>query len=658
MKEIEPTLSTSSLSDLIEQARGNLAELLRIWKTISFSSLSTRESKDIVKLARSVLDVGAPLSASEIARAALSERPSDIPLLTVYGLILRRIGALELANQVLDRAWKSAKDSVGLNPADLQELCGTLASTHKQLGLALTTPPKKRTDHLRRALELYDYSNQKYGGIWSGVNVAALKVFLCDPDGSKNIAKATMAVAMESLIRSDGAKIMDDRYWLVATLAECQMICGDRVQAQALYREAAAIARSERRFSDLESTRSQCIQLGRKLDLNEDELRDWLPAPRVLCFSGHRFDNPAREQPRLPAQLESELKGRISDWLSNEQVDIGVLSISAGSDLLTCELLLEQEAEVYIVLPCPASDYLAAIERDGDGAFLDRIRQCLVRASAVIEASPKTADPLPQDYAYTNELVLGVACLRAESLGGDVHALAVWNEEAGDGIGGTAHAVGLWRSCGVVVSVLHPQAGVEKTDVNPSLELCTTGFALQPMTKAILFADFKGFSKLSEDRVQLFFDIVFGAVAEIVDAHAVNALARNTWGDGLFLVYHAASDVADIALKICEWLDQNRNALVEMGLPADLAVRIALHAGPARQVDDPITQRVNFAGAHVSQAARLEPATPPDLVYASQSFAAMLKIQNPPDIICRYAGMIDWAKGFGMFPTYRVMRVL
>jgi class 3 adenylate cyclase len=48
-----------------------------------------------------------------------------------------------------------------------------------------------------------------------------------------------------------------------------------------------------------------------------------------------------------------------------------------------------------------------------------------------------------------------------------------------------------------------------------------------------------------------------------------------------------------------------------------LNLRIGLHAGPVYSCIDPVTQRTNYIGAHVSRAARIEPITPVGQVYAS-----------------------------------------
>jgi class 3 adenylate cyclase len=92
------------------------------------------------------------------------------------------------------------------------------------------------------------------------------------------------------------------------------------------------------------------------------------------------------------------------------------------------------------------------------------------------------------------------------------------------------------------------------------------------------------------------------------------------------------------------------------GLPPDLNLRIALHAGPVERNIDPITGQINYVGSHVNHTARIEPITPPGKVYASQAFAAIAASEELKDFTCDYVGQMPWAKRYGTFPTYHVHR--
>jgi class 3 adenylate cyclase len=171
---------------------------------------------------------------------------------------------------------------------------------------------------------------------------------------------------------------------------------------------------------------------------------------------------------------------------------------------------------------------------------------------------------------------------------------------------------------------------------------------------SILFADAVGFSKLSETEVPLFVEEFLGAIARLSATFASSILAKNTWGDGLYFIFSTAEAAGDFALQLAEMT--SRTNWEEKGLPAGLNLRIALHAGPAYEFDDPITGVRTYSGTHVSRAARLEPITPPGQVYSSEAFAALSAALRSSAIRSEYVGQTPMAKGYGTLPTYHVRR--
>jgi class 3 adenylate cyclase len=170
----------------------------------------------------------------------------------------------------------------------------------------------------------------------------------------------------------------------------------------------------------------------------------------------------------------------------------------------------------------------------------------------------------------------------------------------------------------------------------------------------MLFGDAVGFSKLEDRQVSLFVDHFLGAVSKLVDRSSTAPLTVNTWGDGLYFCFENSEDAAEMALKICETVRSIDWEAV--GLPKDMNIRIALHAGPAFDCENPITKSRDFTGAQVSRAARIEPITPPGQVYASQAFAALCECSQLRDYVCEYVGQLSLAKGYGTFPTFHLRR--
>ena len=145
-----------------------------------------------------------------------------------------------------------------------------------------------------------------------------------------------------------------------------------------------------------------------------------------------------------------------------------------------------------------------------------------------------------------------------------------------------------------------------------------------------------------------------GAIAQLRNRFADSIMAKNTWGDGLYFVFSDVDVAGNFALQLADLVTKQN--WEKKGLPRGLNLRIALHAGPVYEFDDPITGSRNYSGTHVSRAARIEPITPPGQVYASEAFAALSAAQRTRDFTCDYVGQTPMAKGYGTLPMYHVRR--
>src|SRR5262249_35244776 len=169
---------------------------------------------------------------------------------------------------------------------------------------------------------------------------------------------------------------------------------------------------------------------------------------------------------------------------------------------------------------------------------------------------------------------------------------------------------------------------------------------------SMLFADAVGFSRLGETQVRRFVDSFLARAAETLRASVHAPMARNTWGDGLYLVFPDVEAAGLLALELLE--ATGSTDWREVGLPEDLDLRVGLHVGPVLRCVNPITGRVDHLGTHVSRAARIEPVTPPGEVYATEEFAAAAAARRVSAFVCEYVGQVPLAKLYGSFPTYHV----
>jgi class 3 adenylate cyclase len=330
--------------------------------------------------------------------------------------------------------------------------------------------------------------------------------------------------------------------------------------------------------------------------------------------------------------------------------------------------MLARGGEIVVLLPNQREQFVRdSVNIIPDSDWGVRFERVLNNATRVVIASTQRLEIGGVSYEYANQLLLGLASIRASQLETKLTALAVWDGLHGDGPGGTASVVEYWRSVDLSVEIIELTA--LRKQVATSFRFVPTtsrssrirgkqarqearGFGSQLMS--MLFADAVGFSKLSEEEVPRFVEHFLGAIARMISKSSRKIAAKNTWGDGLYLVFSDVETAGNFALDLCDLVTSTR--WERHGLPNGLSLRIALHAGPVYEFIDPVTGKRSYGGTHVSRAARMEPITPPGQVYASEAFAAMAAAERAKLFEFDYAGQIPMAKSYGTFPTYHVRR--
>ena len=173
-------------------------------------------------------------------------------------------------------------------------------------------------------------------------------------------------------------------------------------------------------------------------------------------------------------------------------------------------------------------------------------------------------------------------------------------------------------------------------------------------TRSMLFGDIHGFSKLTDAQLPRFTETVMGTVAQVMNRYRGNLYLVNTWGDGIFAVFPDAGQAADCALAMQAALEAVD--LPSAGLPPTLKLRLGGHLGPIYELPDPVLNRPNYYGAHVSRCARIEPITPEGCVYVTETFAAVLALHNASEFTCDYVGHEQMAKDYGRLRMFLLRR--
>lgn len=170
----------------------------------------------------------------------------------------------------------------------------------------------------------------------------------------------------------------------------------------------------------------------------------------------------------------------------------------------------------------------------------------------------------------------------------------------------------------------------------------------------MLFADIAGYSRLHDTELPRFQHAFLALAASLIESSGVAPREAKTWGDGLYAVFDEAGQAAEFALRFAERMRDVRE--VTPGDRDRLAIRIALHTGAVFRMYDPVMQHDSHFGANVTRAARIEPITPPGLVYVSEAFAATLASDGASAFALEYVGALPLAKGYGESRVYRLER--
>ena len=308
----------------------------------------------------------------------------------------------------------------------------------------------------------------------------------------------------------------------------------------------------------------------------------------------------------------------------------------------------------------------------------ERFRNVLRPAKSVDEAnSHHPADNSPA-YWFATRLLSGQALMQAKQLNLDLMALAVWNGKPGAGLGGTASFIDYWSlDFSPGLGQTKPKLEIipldsliaERVGIGGAVEEPITGSQtktnqssagqIQQDIKAILFANVVGFDKLTEDQLPLFNDHFLGAASRLLGASSDNPCSVNAWGNGFYMVFDEVDQAGRFALQLRQMLEPppgGEAGWSRHGLPADLGIRIALHAGPVFSMFNPLVRHIAFSGRHMNLAAALEPTTSKGEILTTEHFAILAATSAIPSFFCEYIGQRTLPQDAGVVRVYRLIQ--
>jgi class 3 adenylate cyclase/tetratricopeptide (TPR) repeat protein len=593
---------------------------------------------------RRALSSGEFLMAYDAARAAVDEfYPEDDWLKQRMALALAQMGSATRAQDILTAL-------VASNPPN-RETLSILGRTYKDQWRA-----NPASEHcLRQAFDCYSRAFEiEPPDFYPGINAATVAFLLKETDKAGSLAAKVLKIC----------QAQPDDYWKNATVAETLVILGDLDGAKQAYRAAVDVAGGN--LHALSSTRKQARVLSRHLHGRADFFDECFPIPKLVIFSGHMIDAPDRRIPRFPPEKEGAIRELLEKQLEAMNAGIGFASAACGSDILFLETMLARGGAIHIVLPWPAEEFVkTSVDLDGKGTWNKRFEAVLARAASIRILGQLYMPGSAIGFEYCNLAVNGLARVFARSLDLDITPLAVWDGFVG-GPGGTGSFVRYWRHQRIPVKIVPIAAQAPSMLVDPEtsetgggdsddeFEIWVRASGRQEI-KAIMFADVVGYSKLPETAIPKYVAQFNQRVSRLIAESPSSPINVNTWGDGLFFVFSGVEDAGRFGLDLRDLVV--KTDWIDLGLPTNLNIRIAVHAGPVYVNFDPVVRQMTFTGAHVSRAARIEPITHEGEVFASEEFAALAAADQSKGFTCDLVGTTALAKSYGLFRIYSLERV-
>ncbi len=622
--------------------------------------------RDMIDQLESLLDDGQVFLAQDLARDQVESGLNDPQFLGLYALALIRSGAIEAAEEVLasvrglagldeavDRSTYAALvSSFGGDPKSAQgieDIRGRLDAVQDAIARLMARGRDealgpaaiivlgdcyvelfrrtRRPEMLERALTLFEDASRK----GQGARPAAMAGMLRLATGRAASRKAPAE------IREDRGALHNG-FWRAIYAASQALEAGDTETAL----ENLSAARS---LSQATSHRSTVIR--DLLDLYADgssaapaTLTKLFKPPRIVVFSGAAFDRPGAPE-QCPVSAEGAIRDAIRAKLAEMDAEIGYSSASCGSDLLFIEAMLERDAEVNIVLPFAREDFVRERVAYVDPVWARRFDIALKLASSVTYATP---GPFLGDevlYRFGNQALQGAAIMRGRQFGVDPDLLTVWDMTPGGEIGGVSDFIDQWAD----MMRLHI---IDLDDLRPMPEALSSAVTPQIITgnreiRALMMSDIVGSSRVTEAQMPLYAGFLNRIAAELAQNAPAPTFA-NTWGDAVFATSPSAVDLANYALAL-------KAAVLKFGdlegaLETPLGMRISLNAGPVLETADDIAGRLGNFGAEIVRAARIEPVTTPNQIYATDPFVSLLLAEENQSKTQAESEGSEWVSSF------------
>ncbi len=494
---------------------------------------------------------------------------------------------------------------LGLSEGDAEE--DWLALEGRLLkDLALVGGSDARALYLRSG-EAYHAAFLRTGGYFTAINAATMLLL----GGREEQALVLARDVLARILKFDAANETDD-YYLRVTEAEAALLLGDIERCRASLRRADGLLHGN--LNVRSRTAAQLRLICRHVGIGEDLLNALTLAPVIYVQRPTQAELDALPVPALPAEASFVFSG-----------------LTQPAELYVVEHFQSRQARLHLVLPDTRSALLDHWQRHHGAGWAMRLSRCLDQADEISIAHGFLDDEDAWCADYVSAMAYGLSRLAAKRLGSRWLAIESTPHPRRE------NACDLPRERTVEGPEPAHDAEYERRFIGT------------------LFADFAGFSRLSDAEMPQFQSLFIGSIATMLKRWREKILLQHTWGDAVHVVTVDAESTADIAAEIQAIVDRVRPRL--SGTLAQLELRLAAHYAPVYSGIDPVEDTPTFFGSQLSFTARIEPVTPPGMIFVTEAFAARLALEAPERFVVEYAGEIELAKRFGKYRLFSLRRL-
>lgn len=547
--------------------------------------------------------------------AELASSPDSLVLKHRAVLSLARVGALDFAWAEYGRygLGKVTQHNFSQHPGkkngdkklleDIMALKGRLLKD-----MALRVSGDERTAYARRSVTAYGRAFAATGGFYSGINVAAMSVL----GGCSERTVASKASDVLDLLPNEKARSQEDTYYIEATRAECLLLMGHKNKAGEILQD--ALMHDPLNYTAHATTFKQFgMILGAR-----NESTEWLEPfapPAAVHYAGHIFSGDPSAENYLDAQMQEGLREEICEQIQRHDIGFGYGALAAGSDILIAETLLEEGAELHVVLPAPIDQFIATSVTPFGSEWDARFDQCLNQVSSLrICGNTDSAWPDKTSAQYASQSAMGQAVMRANTLFGQVKQLLILapEEEGCEAKSVTGADALTWRETGrkqIIIPYLG-QRTANKTLPNSQTETLLALIYIE--LKALQIGGGHAFEQALETAKN----------CVLSPARAPEPILFKPTKTGILIGYERAGNAASCARDV-------RKSMAKQ-FP-DKAINISGHYGAVRDPQNP-------SGDLVQSLHNISAATLSGEIYLSEPFAAVLAVFHATDFTVEYVG--------------------